>query len=263
MIIVNSCGHDSHHPKPCNIEHKNGLDDYLILLIKETSWIYSGAQKRVLSPNTVLLFPPKTPIHYGCDTVGYNDDWIHFTLSDPSDYAFLQSLQISDASRLTPYDFHKLSAYTQMLSDHFYNTALCRDEILDHLMHAFLYTLRDELNRAAQSNLSSKYYPEFSRLRTRLYNNPSADWQVPQMADSAALSLSYFQHLYKDFFGCSCQQDIINARLAQARFYLSSTDMKIKSLSEFCGYENELHFMRQFKKYVGMTPSEYRKHKSE
>ena len=29
MIYVNSCGHDSHHLKPCDIEHKNGVPDYL------------------------------------------------------------------------------------------------------------------------------------------------------------------------------------------------------------------------------------------
>lgn len=34
--------------------------------------------------------------------------------------------------------------------------------------------------------------------------------------------------------------------------------MSIRSLADFCGYENELHFMRQFKKFVGMTPSQYR-----
>ena len=29
-------------------------------------------------------------------------------------------------------------------------------------------------------------------------------------------------------------------------------------LAVFCGYESELHFMRQFKKYTGLTPSGYR-----
>lgn len=72
------------------------------------------------------------------------------------------------------------------------------------------------------------------------------------------LSLSYFQHLYKQFFDSSCQQDIINARLELAKYYLKDSDMSIRSLSDFCGYENELHFMRQFKKFIGMTPTEYR-----
>ena len=34
--------------------------------------------------------------------------------------------------------------------------------------------------------------------------------------------------------------------------------MSISSLAAFCGYDNELHFMRQFKKGTGMTPSQYR-----
>ena len=64
---------------------------------------------------------------------------------------------------------------------------------------------------------------------------------------------------YKQFFGLSCQQDMINARLKFAKYYLQNSDMNIGSLAGFCGYENELHFMRQFKKFTGLTPSEYRR----
>ena len=103
-----------------------------------------------------------------------------------------------------------------------------------------------------------KYYSAFSELRTQIYNNPANNWSIPALADSLALSLSYFQHLYKQFFACSCQQDIISARLELAKYYLTGSDMSIRSLSDFCGYDNELHFMRQFKKFVGMTPTEYR-----
>ena len=78
MIYVNSCGHDSHHPKPCNIEHKHGVPDYLILLIKQESWIYLDGKKHIVAPNSLICFPPDTYIHYGCDAIGYNDDWIHF-----------------------------------------------------------------------------------------------------------------------------------------------------------------------------------------
>ena len=34
--------------------------------------------------------------------------------------------------------------------------------------------------------------------------------------------------------------------------------MTVQALAAFCGYENELHFMRQFKKCTGLTPSGYR-----
>jgi AraC family transcriptional regulator of arabinose operon len=54
-------------------------------------------------------------------------------------------------------------------------------------------------------------------------------------------------------------QEVILARIERAKFYLTTTDMSIKSLSDFCGYENELHFVRQYKAKEGLTPSQYRK----
>ena len=78
MIKVFHCGHDSHHKKPCDILHPTGLNNYLFLLVKQHAWVYIDGQKRPVQPNSILLFPPNMPIHYGCDAAGYNDDWIHF-----------------------------------------------------------------------------------------------------------------------------------------------------------------------------------------
>ncbi|MDE7414832.1 MAG: AraC family transcriptional regulator [Lachnospiraceae bacterium] len=112
--------------------------------------------------------------------------------------------------------------------------------------------------RFTVSPVTQKYYREFAKIRTQIYNSPSADWSVNQLADTLCLSCSHFQHLYKHFFACSCQHDIILARVALAKFYLTTTNMSIYQLSLFCGYETDLHFMRQFKKYVGVTPTEFR-----
>lgn len=74
MLYVNSCGHDSHHPRPCDIEHKNGLPDYLVLLIKKEAWVVLNGRREPIHPNALICFPPHTYIHYGCDQAGYNDD---------------------------------------------------------------------------------------------------------------------------------------------------------------------------------------------
>ena len=258
MIYVNNCGHDSHHSKPCNIEYKQGIADYLILLIKREAWVYLDGKKHTVSPNSLICFPPNTYIHYGCDDIGYNDDWIHF-IFDEQETAVLHNLLPPMCQLLKPYNFHRLSEYIRMLSDVFFGNSGYRQESVDSFMHIFLYALHDELEANINDSGVQKYYPAFSELRTRIYNNPANDWSVPVLAASLSLSLSYFQHLYKQFFYCSCQQDIINARLELAKYYLTGSDMNIRSLSDFCGYDNELHFMRQFKKYIGMTPTEYRR----
>ena len=97
-----------------------------------------------------------------------------------------------------------------------------------------------------------------NELRTELLNAPNKKWNVDELAGQIHISTSHFQHLYKTFFGLSCTQDIVAARIRHAKFYLRTTEMSIHSLAAFCGYDNELHFMRQFKKNAGMTPSQYR-----
>ena len=74
MITITGCGHDSHHPNPCNIEHDPGLSDYLILLIKQDAWVELDGIRHTMRPNSLICFPPDTYIHYGCDVAGYNDD---------------------------------------------------------------------------------------------------------------------------------------------------------------------------------------------
>lgn len=125
-------------------------------------------------------------------------------------------------------------------------------------MHIFLYSLQEELEKRFCPSGAQKYYSDFSRLRTQIYNDPAAPRTIPGLAASLCLSISHFQHLYKQFFGISCRQDIINARLELAKYYLANSNMSVSGLAGFCGYESDLHFMRQFKKFTGVTPTDYR-----
>lgn len=266
MITVTGCGHDSHHPRPCDIEHKAGVPDYLILLIKKKAWVFLEGERHVAEPNSLICFPPDVYIHYGCDAADYNDDWIHFVM-DERERAFFEGLKIPVCRIVYPYDFRKLSECVRMLSDCYHGNSAYKKEILDSFVHIFLYMLTGELSGAeenpgegkAYDPAAQKYYQDFSVLRTRIYNDPACPWTVPGLAESLCLSLSYFQHLYKRFFGCTCQGDIIRARLDLAAYYLVNSEMSIRALADFCGYESELHFMRQFKKFMGMTPTEFRR----
>lgn len=73
------------------------------------------------------------------------------------------------------------------------------------------------------------------------------------------LSVSYFQHLYKDFFGRLAYKDIVSARIEQAAHLLEHTDYSINEIGRLCGYDNMEHFSRIFKKYKGKSPHNYRK----
>ncbi|MDR7813236.1 helix-turn-helix transcriptional regulator [Lacrimispora sp.] len=135
-----------------------------------------------------------------------------------------------------------------------------RVQILDSLMRTLLFTLASQIHEKPDKASSHKYYGIMNRLRVSILNAPHSKWTIDTMSQSVHMSPSYFQHLYKELFGTSCMQDVISARLKNACFYLRTTEMSIQSLAGFCGYESEFHFMRQFKKYKNMTPSQYRYH---
>ncbi|MBQ8031803.1 MAG: helix-turn-helix transcriptional regulator [Butyrivibrio sp.] len=258
MITVTNCGHDSRHQKPCNIEHPRGLSDYLLLLIKSEAFIYFDGIKKNVPIGSIIIFPPGTYIHYGCDVKGYNDDWIHFELKQ-SDKNILKELSLPVYQLLGAGEFHRILDCVRLICDCYHKNSDNSDMILDHYMHALLYTLSDEATVRTRQGDFSELYSILSGIRSRIYSTPSYKWSVEDLAKDAGLSLSYFQHMYKKAFGLSASKDIINARLELAKYYLSTSNMSIHALSDFCGYENELHFMRQFKSYLGVTPSQYRK----
>ena len=123
------------------------------------------------------------------------------------------------------------------------------------------------LNQMEQNKLqrrterSSPYYAEFSKLREKIYATPSYNWSIDAMCKEMILSRGYFQKLYTRCFGISFTQDVINSRIAHAKKLLAQTDQSIAVIAEKSGYDNYVHFMHQFKKIVGITPTDYRRKK--
>ncbi|MCR5770392.1 MAG: AraC family transcriptional regulator [Butyrivibrio sp.] len=257
MITVSTCGYDSNHKKPCNVMYNLTSDEYLVLLIKTDAWFNIEGQIVETKPNMMIIYSPKSFINYGREEIGYNDDWIHFSLND-DDSLFMKNLNIPLNQPLYPYDFHSLTAIVELMSKAYHKETPHTNEIVDHYMHLFLDEISDQLS-AVPADTTPKYYLELSQIRTSIYNAPAKNWSVNTFAEDLFISVSHFQHLYKEFFDTSCQKDIIDARLRLAKFYLTTTDLSIKEIADICGYENELHFMRQFKKFIGRTPTEFRK----
>ncbi|MCI7804135.1 MAG: AraC family transcriptional regulator [Oscillospiraceae bacterium] len=98
-----------------------------------------------------------------------------------------------------------------------------------------------------------------SILRSQIYNMPYNDWNIEGLAHQLTMSKSYFQHLYKEIFGISVMNDVIQSRIEHSKYLFSTTDISITQIAQMCGYKCDLHFMRQFKTRMQMTPSEYRK----
>ena len=55
----------------------------------------------------------------------------------------------------------------------------------------------------------------------------------------------------------------VRRRLGEAQMRLAATQDSIQAIAEAIGFEDASYFSRIFSKYIGMTPSEYRKSRTE
>lgn len=78
------------------------------------------------------------------------------------------------------------------------------------------------------------------------------------IADYHHISTSYLSRFYKEYIGCNFLDDISRQRIELAKRLLSDDKIEIKSISKKVGYDNDVTFRRLFKKYEGITPSQYR-----
>ena len=140
---------------------------------------------------------------------------------------------------------------------------VCRYTDISHI--AEFEAIFNEMAAIAESKAlslasrSEDYREQLHKLRIRFLNEPQLDWNIDYISKEIGISRSHLQRLYKEQYGTSCIDDIINARLEKAKWLLVNTDMRIGQIAEQCGYLNESHFMRQFKDKVGITALRYRK----
>lgn len=85
--------------------------------------------------------------------------------------------------------------------------------------------------------------------------------RVENLAKMAHLSKSYFMYFFKKMVGVSAMEYIIQLRVKRACDMLRNSKAPSLEVAFACGFQNLSNFNRQFKKYVGCTPKEYRNHR--
>ena len=125
------------------------------------------------------------------------------------------------------------------------------------LMHLLFLKLSDL--RASQSPFDNQLSEQLAILRNNIYSSPQNDWRIEEICNTMSISPSYLQHKYKELFQTGIKRDITLSRLEFARHLLSNSTLSVAEIANRVGYENDVHFMRVFKKGTGFTPTQYRK----
>lgn len=91
-----------------------------------------------------------------------------------------------------------------------------------------------------------------------MQGDPSRTFTLGEMAESVNLSPPYFCYLFKSVTGVPPARYLKSLRMQHATTLLTTTFLSVKEVVRRVGCTDESHFVRDFKRMYGVTPSEYR-----
>ncbi len=133
-----------------------------------------------------------------------------------------------------------------------------RGRRLDHLRAVnLLEKILLELTSCRQSSDHGKE-DEIDRIASRLADAPQHNPDYPALAEEFNLSLSTLRKRFRQKMGMGIHTFLLQARMAEARKLLLTTDLPIKAIATRMGFRDVYYFSRQFKKIAGVPPGRFR-----
>lgn len=269
MNYIHYTGYDAVHSGDFVFDIPDGYDCYLLVVTSTPAKFCIEGVITEYPPHYAILYPPHHKIWYGASAGRYGDDWIRFS----SDEAFVRNfpLMLHPFPVSDPDYCHRLfqlltwetsletgasKAYRHIITSAYANPAAMQDNpVLSQLLRILFFKLRDDvLNHTA-----SAHDHELLALRRQISGSPQLAWNIREMAQQLHMSMGHLQLLYKQKFGISCMDDVIDFRLRKAQDLLAYTEQSVAEVAEQCGYKNVEHFYRQFRKYTGIAPGMFKK----
>lgn len=125
---------------------------------------------------------------------------------------------------------------------------------LDFLSHPIVP--KNAAQKIDRKNDSGSFYiSEAIRYIELNYQN---DISVEEIAAKCGLTRSYFGKKFKEEFGKTPQEFLLQFRMSKATELLKETKLPIGEISSAVGYNDQLHFSRAFKNIYGVSPRSWR-----
>lgn len=116
----------------------------------------------------------------------------------------------------------------------------------------------EELNKKEKENQKSRLYQEAKAYVENNYSDP--ELSVNSMAEQLGVQPTYLSKLFKEMEGEKLSQYISMVRLTHVKEMLLEdvSDIRLETIAARCGFGSQRTFLRIFKQYEGLTPTQFR-----
>jgi AraC-like DNA-binding protein len=79
-----------------------------------------------------------------------------------------------------------------------------------------------------------------------------------KVAEHIGYNVDYLGRVYREAYDCTLTEAIHHRRIQKACDYLLNSNLNVSEIAVNCGFNDPDYFRRIFKRYMKITPSEYR-----
>jgi len=253
--------HIGYFPKATNHyrERRNGCpDNILIYCVRGKGWYQVNDKRFEVGVNEFFHLPvTRESLKYGADEKDpWTIYWVHFSGKDMELFNRCFGVGLLDGPQPISFNEKGIRLWETMYQslemgygkDNLGNTNLC----LYNFVATFLFPEKhfNDKKQDAKDMINVTILYMRSELGKQL--------TVQDMAIKNDLSASHFSNLFRKATGMSPLDYFIHLKLQKACLLLYTTDIKVKQVAAAVGYDDPYYFSRLFKKYMNISPDQYR-----
>jgi AraC family transcriptional regulator len=99
----------------------------------------------------------------------------------------------------------------------------------------------------------------FAHVSDYIQKNLHENINIKTLSKLAYMSEPHFFRCFKQEFGVTPVEFILEMRIKAAKAMLETSDLNLKGISFSCGFNSLNYFLKIFKRYTGHTPAQYRR----
>ena len=121
--------------------------------------------------------------------------------------------------------------------------------IINHIMSETIYP----------DNETSKSKYDIKAIKSYIDDNYTDNLTLESVSSIFYINKFYLTRIFKEKYGTTINNYILEKRITKAKELLRFTDHKIEKIANQCGIQDNNYFSRLFSKVEGISPKEYRK----
>lgn len=237
------------------------------VIIDKTCYHLEASDMVIIPPNSLHKIQAGPKLHYFCT---------HFDIDDPdfvSDMINYSDIKITPQSSFFIAIKEVIQRWIQLIN----NPAIKEFEKKMHiqiLLSQFLLILNHEIEKKKQqqffqenSNLTIHYAKTISKKiqleLQKIWKDPQkqrclSDISIKELIEEIGIQASYGSTLFKRVYGLSPKKYESSLILKEAKNLLKIHSLSIEEISEQLRFNSLASFSKQFKRWVNMSPQQYR-----